>query len=188
MIIGIIIVIVAVVGALVIAGYENGKGGNPTTTFPPSDTTSIAGCQQACAAWDAARQMQCNARADEQAARARADAVRTQMLAFTAAGVSLGIAGGVALAAAGAATATIFGIPLAAVLYGVAAALFVLAAAATAAAAYFAGQLINAELDVASKSAARAGWDGEVARTRNAVNTNCSLAEANACLSRTAPC
>ena len=188
MIIAVIIIVVGILGALVLAGYANGKAGNPKTTSPPMDATSVADCQQACVAWDTARQMQCNARADEQAARLRADAIRSQMLAFFAAAVSLSIAGGATLAAAGAATATVIGIPLAIILYGVAIGLFIAAAAAFAYAAYLVGQLVNAESDASTKSAARDAWDTEVTRARNAVNMKCTLAEANACLSRTAPC
>ena len=187
MIIGIIILIAVVVGGVFVSGLQVGAGGSPKTITLP-DGTAGDNCAQACIAWDNARQMECIAKADEASARSRADALRTQMLAFMATAVSLGIAGGVALAAAGAATATIFGIPLGIILTGIAVALFVLAAAAFLYADFLAGQLVSAEADATRKSNARSAWSTAVAAARAQVNAKCSAAEANACLSRTAPC
>lgn len=187
MLIGIIILIIVVVGAVFVSGIQVGDKGSPTTVSLPGDS-SPDGCAQACAAWDKARQMECIAKADEASARARADAIRTQMLAFIASAVSLGIAGGATLAAAGVATATIFGIPLGIVLTAVAISLFVLAAAAFLYADFLAGQLVAAEADATRKAAARSAWSTAVATARAQVNSSCSVAEANACLSRTAPC
>jgi hypothetical protein len=187
MAIGIIILIVVIVGAVFVSGLQAGSNASPTTITLPGSATAD-GCAQACVAWDNARQMECNAKADEAAARSRADAIRTQMLAFVASAVSLGIAGGATLAAAGAATATIFGIPLGIILTAIAVSLFVLAAAAFLYADFLAGQLVSAEADATNKSAARNAWSTAVANARAQVNKNCSPAEANACLSRTAPC
>lgn len=180
--------VAAVIGGLVIIGFFIGKGQNTATVAPPGTPPGDTNCKDACARWDAARQAQCNAKTEEAAARGRADAIRNQMLAYTAAATSLTIAGAATLVAATAATATFFGIPAGIVLTAVAIGLFVLAAAATAAAAVFAGQLINAEAEVGTKSAARQAWDNEVAAARAAINAQCPIAEANACLSRTAPC
>lgn len=184
----IVIAVVVVVGGLVVLGFFTGRAQNPPTVASPGGASADGNCRQACARWDTARQMQCNSRADEAAARSRADAIRNQMLAFIAAATSLTIAGAATLVAAAAATATFFGIPAGIALTAVAIGLFVLAAAATASAAYFAGQLVAAEADVGSKAAARQAWDTEVASARAEVNARCSPEEANACLTRTAPC
>jgi hypothetical protein len=187
----IVIVAVVVLVGLAVAGYATGKAGSPPTISLPGDGTSGAGCPEACARWDNARQMQCNARADEAAARSRADAIRGQMLSFLAAAVSLLTAGALALAAVGTlagSAITIFTIPLIVYLAGIAIGFLTAGAAAAAAAAVFAGQLIAAEQDASAKSAARAAWDAEVAKARNEVNMKCSLEEANACLGRPAPC
>ncbi len=184
------IAVVGVLGVLVGVGVATGKTGNPPTISLPEDEKSPADCQQACAAWDKARQMECRAKADEAAARSRADAIRGQMLASIAAAVSLSAAGVAALVAVGtvSATLTILAIPLVVWLLGIAIGLFIAAAAATAAAAVLAGQLVAAESDSAAKAAARSGWGTAVANARNEVNMKCPLGEANACLSRTAPC
>lgn len=187
MIIGIIILIVVVVGGVFVSGLQIGDKGSPKTITLPGDA-SAENCAQACAEWDNARQMECIAKQDETSARSRADAIRTQMLAFIASAVSLGIAGGATLAAAGVATATIFGIPLGIVLTAIAISLFVLAAAAFLYADVLAGQLVSAEADATRKAAARSAWSTAVANARAIVNTKCSAAEANACLTRTAPC
>ncbi len=187
MVIGIIILIIVVAGAVFVSGLRVGDGGSPATITLPG-STSADGCAQACVAWDNARQMECNAKADEAAARSRADAIRTQMLAFAGLAVTLGIAGGVSLAAAGAATATIFGIPLGIILTAIAVALFILAAAAFLYADFLAGQLVAAEADATKKAAARSAWSTAVTNARAQVNMKCSPAEANACLTRTAPC
>jgi len=186
-VIGIIIGIVVILGTVFIAGIRFGDGNKPATVALPGET-SVEGCAQACVAWDNARQMECNAKADEASARSQADAIRTQMLAFIAAAVSLGIAGAATLAAAGAATATFFGIPLGIVLTGIAIGLFVASAAALLYADFLAGQLVSAEADATKKAAARSAWSAAVTNARAQVNMKCNSAEANACLSRTAPC
>ena len=187
MAIGIIILILVVVGTVFIAGLKVGNDGSAATITLP-DSTSAENCAQSCVAWDNARQMECNAKADETTARLRADAIRSQMIAFIATAVSLGTAGAVAIAAAGAASATIFGIPLGIILTAIAVSLFVLAAAAFLYADFLAGQLVSAEADATKKSAARTAWSTAVTNARAQVNMKCSPAEANACLSRTAPC
>lgn len=187
MAIGIVILILVIVGGVFVGGLQVGDSGSPATITLPG-STSADSCAQACVAWDNARQMECNAKADEAAARSRADAIRTQMLAFMASAVSLAIAGGATLAAAGTASATIFGIPLGIVLKAIAISLFVLAAAALLYADLLAGQLVSAEADATTKAAARSAWSTAVANARAEVNTKCSPAEANACLTRTAPC
>lgn len=188
MVVIIVVIVVVVLGGLVAAGVASGNAGNPPTITLPGDSKSAADCQQACAAWDNARQMQCSAKADEAAARSRADAIRGQMLALIAAAVALAAAGAAAIAAIGPSAITIIGIPLAVWLLGIAIGLFIAAAAATAAAAVLAGQLVAADADAGRKSSARSAWDTEVAKKRAAVSASCSLAEANACFSRTAPC
>ena len=184
----VVVAVVGVLGGLVAAGVATGNAGNPTTITLPGDAKSPADCAQACAAWDNARQMQCNAKADEAAARSRSDAIRGQMLALIAAAVALAAAGGAAIAAIAAASGTIIGIPIAAWLLGIAIGLFIAAAAAAAAAAVLAGQLVAADADAGRKASARMAWDTEVAMDRTKVSASCSLAEANACFSRTAPC
>jgi hypothetical protein len=183
-------VVLFVAGAIVLAagllfywGYSKGSGDSPLTVARPT-TTDPADCRQACSAWDNARQMLCSAKADETAARSRADGIRGQVAAATASAVSLGVGGAAAAAAASTATATFYGIPAAVI----AIALFVASAAAWAAVAQLAGQLTAAEADVGNKASVRQAWDQAVADARDAVNSKCTEAEANACLSRTAPC
>jgi hypothetical protein len=188
MVIVITILVVVALAGLFASGVASGKAGNPPTASLPGDGKSSADCAQACARWDNARQMQCNAKADEAAARSRADGIRGLMLSFIASAVSMAVAGAAVIAAAAAAHATILGIPLAVWLTGIAIGLFVLAAAAFATAAVLAGQLVAAEQDSNAKATARSAWDAEVANARNEVNMKCPLAEASACLSRTAPC
>jgi hypothetical protein len=180
------IIFVAAVGLFVL-GNKTGNAANPPTVLP-RHTDGPGDCNQACIAWDNARQMQCGARADEVAARSRADGIRNAMIAALAAAVSLSVAGAATIAAAAAATATFFGIPAGIILTGIAIGLFVLAAAATAAALVLAGQLGAAEGDAAEKAMARQLWDAAVATARADVNRLCTTAEANACLSRPAPC
>lgn len=183
----IILVVVGIVIAFLI-GAGTGSSLNPPSVGRPGDPKPDANCADACARWDNARQVQCSAKADEAAARSRADGIRGEMFAALAAGTALAAAGAAALAAAAVATATIFGIPAGIVLTGVAIGLFALAAAALVAATIFAGQLVAAESDVNSKAAARRTWDAEVASARQAVNATCPIDSANACLARAAPC
>lgn len=187
MILGIVAVVVIVGATLFGLGVKSGTNGNPKTVAPP-DRPSIQTCQEACAAWDNARQMQCNAKADEDAARARADSIRTEMLAFIAAAISLAAGAAATLVAAGVATATFFGIPLGVILTGIAIGLAVASGVASAAADVLAGQLVAAETDYGAKANARRGWDTEVANDRGQINLLCSIDEANACLSRSTPC
>lgn len=186
--VGVVILIVVAVVIFFFIGLASGGAQNPASLGLPVKPSGDSSCKDACTRWDNARQMQCNAKADEAAARARADGIRGLMLGFLAAATSLTIAGAAALAAAAAATATIFGIPAGIVLTGVAIGLFVLAAAATASAAVFAGQLVSAEADVGAKSAIRRAWDTEVAAARADVNAKCPADEANHCLSRAPAC
>jgi len=181
-------ILAAVIVGLFFVGVGVGSAQNPPTVALPGDAPSELSCQSACSRWDNARQMLCGAKADEIAAKNRADGIRTSMLAFIATAVALTGAGVTALIAAAAATATFFGIPAGIVLTGVAIALFALAAAATAAAAVFAGELVVAEADAARKADARQKWDAEVALARSEVNAKCPVEQANACLSRAAPC
>lgn len=187
-------VIGAVIGIIVLAtgfiyyrGLVKGSEDNPATVGGPSGIAP-ANCGQACSEWDNARQMLCGAKADEAAARSRADGIRGQLAAAIAAAVALAVGGAAAAAAATVATASFFGIPAAAILWGVAIALFVASAAAYVAADFLAGELTAAEADAANKAEARQAWDGAVAAARAEVNKKCSEAEANACLSRSAPC
>ncbi len=188
---GIIVIVVAVVvvGAFV-SGYVNGRTDSPPTINPPAPASG-ADCQQACARWDNARQMQCNAKAAEALALSRAAAIQGQLVATLAAAIPLLGAGLGALAALGplASTSfTIFTIPLTVLLAGIGVALLVVGTALLATAAFFAGQLVAAQADAAAKAATRAAWDTEVTNARAEVNMKCSPTEANACLSRTAPC
>jgi hypothetical protein len=187
-------VILFVAGAIVLAagllfywGSSKGSGDSPPTIPRPTGTDSND-CRQACSAWDNARQMLCAAKADEAAARSRADGIRGQVAAATASAVSLGVGGAAAAAAATTATATFYGIPAGVVLWGIAIALFIASAAAWAAVAQLAGQLTAAEADVGVKASTRQSWDKAVVDARAAVNSLCTEAEANACLSRTAAC
>ncbi len=185
-----IIITVLIVGALVglyFGGRAIGDGANPPTITLPRES-SAADCKQACTEWDNARQMQCNAKADEEAARNRADGIRNELLAVLAAAVALAVSGAATLAAAAAATATIFGIPAGIVLTGIGIGLLIAAAAAFALADVLMGELGSAESDVANKAAARNAWDKAVADARNKVNSKCTLDEANSCLGRAAPC
>lgn len=182
-----VVVIVVVYGIIYGVGVAMGSANNPPTRGPGATKPSNT-CADACAAWDNARQGLCNAWSDEEAARSRADAIRTQMIAMFALAAALaGVAAGLA-AAASATAATIFGIPAAIVLATAAVAMGALAAAALAGAALLAGQLTAAELDHSSKSRARANWETGVSDMRAEVNRLCSQEEANACLSRASPC
>jgi hypothetical protein len=179
--------IIVVAGGLIAAGYRVGKDNSPPTVSSPTGADS-GDCRQACSAWDNARQMSCSAKSDESAARSRADGIRGQLLAAIAAAVALGVAAGAALGAVGAATGTIIGIPAALFLIRAAIALIVASALAWATAAFLTGELAAAEIDAAAKARARQGWDTAVVATSADVNSKCSLVEANACLSRSAPC
>lgn len=186
-------IVTVALGLLVIAvfvhfvGRGKGSGDSPPTRFPP-EWEQPSNCQEAAVAWDNARQLQCAAIADEAAARARAEAIRGQLHAAIAAGISLAAAAAGAAAAAAAATATIFGIPAGIVLWGVAAALGAASLGAFAAADFLGGMLAAAETDVAVKAAARREWDSMVAAGRAAINEACSQDQANNILGRTAPC
>lgn len=163
-------------------GVRDGGGDSPPTVTAPAPSDP-GDCQAACVAWDNARQMQCSARADEQAARDRANGLRGQVAAAIAfAATVLGAAIAVTIAAVSAGWPAIVFLAIAA---AIAWSLF---AAATAASLFLGGQLSSAEADAAAKSQARADWDAAVAAARAQVNSQCSPAEANACLSRTAPC
>lgn len=186
--IGFIVALIVTVGVLIYArGYNEGSGSNPRTVPGPRSSDS-ADCKQACVAWDNARQMLCAAKDDEAAARSRADGIRGQLVAAITAAVSLGVAAAATAVAATAATASVFGIPAAVILWGIAIGLAAASAVAWAAAAYLGGELTAAEANVAAKASARQDWDSAVAGIRAAVNRLCTEAEANACLSRTAPC
>lgn len=164
-------------------GVRDGGGDSPPTVAIPT-ASDPADCQTACSEWDRARQMLCAAKADEQAARDRANALRGQVAVAIAAATAL-TAAGAGLVAAAAATLN----PITAVVLAIiAAVVFAVALALWIAAEFLGGQLTSAEADATVKSRARADWDAAVVAARDAVNTKCSVAEANACLSRTAPC
>lgn len=164
-------------------GKRSGGSGNPPTVTLPG-ATDTADCAQACSTWDNARQSLCGAKSDEAAARARADGIRGQLLAVVAAEAT---AIGVAVTATVAAIAA--GAPWVVVILAVVAVILWAAVATLAAVvAFLGGQLNAAEIDLATKASARQAWDNAVANARAEVNSKCSQAEANACLSRTAPC
>lgn len=182
-----VVVVFGLVVGIYMAGQAAGRRDNPPTVSEPSPAPTAA-CDAACKAWDFARQMQCSANADEAAARSRADGIRNEALGVLAGAFLLAGAGAGLVAAAGAATATVFGIPAGVLLMAAAIAMFAAAAAAFSLADFLFGQLAAAERDVADKAAIRQAWDAETVRTRNEVNANCTIDQANACLSRSAPC
>jgi hypothetical protein len=188
----VIVVTVLFIGSA-IGGFFAARAGNPLTLAPPSGRTA-EGCADACRQWDNARQMQCNAAADEAAATKRADAIRGAFYALLAlAAVLIGAAisatiGIGTIVAASTNPITFAGYALAAWLTAVAVGLYIAAVATLLAATFLAGQLIAADADAGLKSSRRQAWDAEVARTRLAVNSSCSAAEAALCLSRTGPC
>ncbi len=183
-----LVIIAAFVGAAVIGRAAGQTGSPPTISAPPKDPTGGNSCESACSEWDNARQQSCNAQRDEAGARSRADGVRGQVAAATATAVSLGTAAAVAFAAAAAAAGTIFGLPAAAVLTGIAIGLAAAAAAALLTVVAFTAALTAAEDDLLAKTRVRQGWDAEVARLRALINTQCPPEKANACLSRPNPC
>lgn len=185
-VIGFLVAFVLVVAFGLGVAAANGK--TPANGASPESPRDGADCKAACARWDNARQSLCNAKSDEAAAVVRSEGARARFLAALASATSLGVAAAATFAAAAAATATIFGIPAGIVLTGVAVGLTIAAAAATAAAAVIAGELAVADDDVGRKGNVRRQWEREVADARMAVNQSCPPAEANACLSRTAPC
>lgn len=188
MIIGIGIAIgVAVLIGLWFAGRAMGAAQDPPTVLSPGGTTSDD-CRTACSNWDSARQMQCNAKADEEAARGRADGIRNELLTTIAGAIALAAAAVAAFAGAAAATASVFGALAAPALIILGISLVTAAVAATAAADVLAGQLNAAESDASAKAMARQSWDTAVAAARAKVNAQCSMDEANSCLSRAAPC
>lgn len=164
-------------------GKRSGGASNPSTvTLPPG--TDAADCAQACSDWDNARQMLCGAKSDDAAARSRADGIRGQLFAALAAEAAL-----IAAAVTATVAATVAVLPwVVVVLIVVAAILWLAVLALMATAAFLGGELNSAESDVATKASARQAWDNAVAADRATVNRTCSQAEANACLSRTAPC
>jgi hypothetical protein len=164
-------------------GQRSGGGDNPPTVSAPAGTDS-SDCTQACARWDNARQMLCGAKADETAARSRADGIRGQLATAIAAEAT---ATGIAVTATIAASVAV--LPwVVIVLAVIAAILWATVLVLMGVVAFLGGELNSAEADVANKASARQAWDTEVATARAEVNSKCSQAEANACLSRTAPC
>lgn len=164
-------------------GKRSGGAGNPPTVSVPAGTDSTD-CRQACSAWDNARQILCSAKADEVAARSRADGIRGQLIAAIAAEAT---ATGIAVTATIAASVAV--LPwVVVVLVVIAIMLWASVLVLTAVVAFLGGQLNTAEADVASKASARQAWDTAVTNARAEVNSKCSLAEADACLARSAPC
>jgi hypothetical protein len=164
-------------------GVRSGGAGNPATVSIPPEADP-ADCREACSAWDNARQILCGAKADETAARSRADGIRGQLLGAIAAEALLtgaAVTASVAAASAGLPWVVIVLVVAALILW---AAVLVL----TATVAFLGGELNSAEADVAAKAKTRQDCDTAVANAREAVNRRCSLSEANACLSRSAPC
>lgn len=183
----VIMVVIAVAGGFVL-GRAAGTNGSPKTVSLPSTDVAAADCDQACVAWDNARQMACNAKNDETAARNRADGLRGQVVAAAATAVGLTTAAAATFVAAAAAAGTIFGLPASAVLTAIAIGLAIAAAAATLILDGYTGALTAAEEDAATKASARQAWDAEVARLRALVNSQCPPDKANACLSRPGTC
>ena len=120
--------LLAVIGAAVL-GREFGRTRLPPTQNGPHGSKP-GGCEDASKQWDAARQMACNAKRDQDAAHLIAADLRAQVIAATAVHVALVIAAVATFAAAAAAIATVFGIPAGLILTGVAIGLTVAAAAA----------------------------------------------------------
>ncbi|MGH6785532.1 MAG: hypothetical protein ACREBO_01775 [Novosphingobium sp.] len=180
-------VVIAIAGGFIL-GRAAGTNDSPPTISLPADGSSAKDCDAACVAWDNARQMACNAKNDEAAARARADGLRGQVVAALATAVSLATAAAATFVAAAAAAGTIFGLPAAAVLTGIAVGLAISAAVAFLIADGFVGAMTAAEADASAKTSARQTWDAEVARLRALVNSQCPPDKANACLSRASPC
>lgn len=180
----VVVVVVAVFGGLFVAGILVTNANSPRTRAPAGEQRS-EDCAEACTAWDNARQELCNAKSDEEQARARADAKRTELLAAIAFAATL--AGMAVAAAVGAGAASAF--PwVAAALWVIAAAAAVVALAAAAVATFLAGELAALESDFSAKANVRTTWENAVTDARAAVNNLCSQEEANECLSRTAPC
>lgn len=188
MVVVIVLVIVAALAGAFILGRAGSSNASPPTIAPPADGSSTSDCDQACVAWDNARQTACNAKSDEAAARAQIDGIRSQLNTAIAAAVSLGVAAAATFAAAAAATATFFGIPAGLVLLGIAIGLAVAAGAALLLVTAWTGALTAADSDLAAKTSARNLWEAEVARLRAQVNANCPQEKASACLNRPSPC
>jgi hypothetical protein len=178
--------LLAVIGAAVL-GREFGRTRLPPTQSGP-DGSKPDGCEDASKQWDAARQMACNAKRDQDAAQLIAADLRAQVIAATAVHVALVIAAAVTYAAAAAAIATIFGIPAGLVLTGVAIGLTVAAAAALLVVIGLTGSLTAADDDLLAKIRVRQAWDAEVARLRAAILSACPPETANAVLARPGPC
>lgn len=182
-----LMIVVAVAGAFIIGRAAGSNGSSPTVPAPNRDGGSSE-CDKVGAEWDNARQMACNAKSDEAAARNRVENARSQLAVAIATAVSLGTAAAATFVAAAAATATIFGIPAGIVLTGIAIGLVAAAAAATLLVIAWTGALTAADDDLAQKSRARNQWETEVARLRAAINANCPPEKANSFLGRPGPC
>lgn len=178
--------LLAVIGAAVL-GREFGRTRLPPTQDGPGGSKPD-GCEDASKQWDAARQMACNAKRDQDAAHLIAADLRAQVIAATAVHVALVIAAVATFAAAAAAIATVFGIPAGLILTGVAIGLTVAAAAALLVVVGLTGSLTAADDDLLAKIRVRQAWDTEVARLRAAILSACPPETANAVLSRPGPC
>jgi hypothetical protein len=153
-----------------------GASGNPPTITIGKNNEETTQCTELCNQYDARRSQRCNAEKDEATAKARAEALRSQFLAYTAAGVTL------AAAAAGAAVIPVFGTAIAAALAAAAAVFFALAT-------FTAGQMGAADVDLAQKAKAAQDVRTAEADARALLAQKCaSPDEIDKCLLRPAPC
>ena len=170
-------VVVAV--ASVVVPFLIGRSAGKTQRIPDApvepDNPNLAACHEFCHDWCNRRSELFIAEGDETTARARADALRTEL------GIALAVVGGF-LAAAVAAGA----IPWPASLAVAIAALAAATIAATVAA--LIGGLLNAaDEDVARKATASRDARLRLRDARNQLDAHCTPAEANDCLSRSFP-
>jgi hypothetical protein len=167
---------IGVVVVLYVIGRVVGAASNPPTVTVGSNDSETTECRDLCNQWDARRQERCNAEKDEVTAKARADALRSQFLAYIAAGVAL------AGAAVAAASIPFFGTAIAAGLAAAAAVFFALAT-------FTAGQLGAAEIDLAQKAKAAQDARAAEAAARALLVQKCTNSqEVTTCLARPSPC
>jgi len=167
---------IGIVVGLYIIGRLIGASGNPPTVTVGQNDEETTQCTELCNQYDARRSQRCNAEKDEATAKARADALRGQFLAFLAAAVSLVVAAGAA------AVIPLVGTAVAAALAAAAAVFFALAAVT-------AGQMAAADIDLANKAKAAQDARAAEAAARALLVQKCASPDAvDKCLLRPAPC
>lgn len=146
----------------------------PTTQTHKNDPNPAA-CRNACTQWDMRRSELCGLVADEDVARRRADARRTEL------GIALAVAAALLAAAIALSVIPVYG-------WAASAIPFAAAAIASVTASYIGGLLQQADADVLRLEQATREARERESNARNLVHQHCSPADAAACLSVPGSC